>query len=81
MEGEGDEPAQMKARALNRADNWYCLSVKQQQGTEEVGYRTLWDYMNLSAVDRAVTTGNEIAESVSNYIRNYPEFMPPNLDS
>lgn len=56
-------------QALNWANNWYCLSVKQQQGGEEVGYRTLWDYMNLAAIARAVSAGNQIAESLSNFFQ------------
>jgi hypothetical protein len=27
-------------------ENWYALEVKQQQETGEVGYRTLWSYIN-----------------------------------
>lgn len=36
--------------SLLSAHSWYALEVKQQQETGEVGYRTLWYYLNLADI-------------------------------
>ena len=43
-------------------DNWFCLSVKQQQGEEEIGYRTFWDYANPGTIDQVATLGDRVVE-------------------
>lgn len=34
--------------ALVNTQNWYAMQVEQSQGIEKIGYRTFWDYVNLS---------------------------------
>jgi hypothetical protein len=67
--------------SLKGTDSWYCLSVKQQQETAEVGYRTLWDYMNLGAIASAVSAGNQIAASLSNFIEASADSIGEKLQS
>ncbi len=68
-------------QAFNYTENWYCLSVKQQQETEKVGYRTFWDHLNLSEINEAVSTGNKIIESLSSFIQEKTESLTSQLET
>lgn len=69
------------SQALNCTENWYCLSVKQEQGAEEVGYRTLWDYISLSAIAQGLSVGSQFFESLSNFIEDSSNSLVKELES
>ncbi len=51
--------------------SWLALSVKQSQESEEIGYRTLWDYLNPAAIARLGRGDSAIGEEISNAIANF----------
>lgn len=53
---------------LNYTENWYCLIVEQQQETDIIQYRTVWDYLKLSAAFNTLNGASEILQSLSNFI-------------
>lgn len=55
--------------SLILTENWYCLTVKQQQGEEEIGYRTVWDYIKLDKINQVADAGSYIVESLVNFIQ------------
>lgn len=69
------------SQALNCTENWYCLSVKQEQGAGEVGYRTLWDYINLSAIAKGITVGSQLADALSNFVQDSSKSLIAKLES
>ena len=69
------------AQGYNFTENWYCLSVKQLQETGEVGYRTFWDYMNLSQMNEVVSTGSKIVESLSSFIKETSEKLTSQVET
>jgi hypothetical protein len=60
---------------LLSTENWLALSVKQQQESSEIGYRTLWDYISPAALAQATTSGSseEIAEAITNFFKDWTE--------
>ncbi|MFP4101713.1 YbjN domain-containing protein [Coleofasciculus sp.] len=60
---------------LLSTENWLALSVKQQQESGEIGYRTLWDYISPAALAQATTSGSseEIAEAITNFFKDWTE--------
>ncbi|MEL7037561.1 MAG: YbjN domain-containing protein [Cyanobacteria bacterium J06592_8] len=40
-------------------ENWFCLSVRQTQGDENIGYSTLWDWANPETLEEFVNQGKE----------------------
>lgn len=69
------------SESVNYTENWYCLSVKQQQGTSEIGYRTLWDYANLSTINQIVNAGNEVAGYLTKLMKEIGDSLPVELQS
>ena len=69
------------SESANYTENWYCLSVKQQQGTSEIGYRTLWDYANLGTINQIVNAGNEVAGYLTKLMKEIGESLPVELQS
>lgn len=56
-------------QVLNSTDNWYCLIVEQQQETDVIQYRTLWDYLKLSAAFNTLNSASEVLQSLSNFLK------------
>jgi len=56
-------------RILNSTENWYCLTVEQQQETDVIQYRTVWDYLKLSAAFNTLNSASEVLESLSNFLK------------
>lgn len=54
---------------LNYTENWYCLIVEQQQETDIIQYRTVWDYLKLSAAFNTLNGASEILQSLSNFLK------------
>ncbi|CAD0227832.1 conserved hypothetical protein [Planktothrix agardhii] len=54
---------------LNYTENWYCLIVEQQQETDIIQYRTVWDYLKLSAAFNTLNSASEILQSLSNFLK------------
>ena len=61
---------------LLQQENWYCLSVKQTQDTGEVGYDTLWKYLNFATLDDPEMAGDAVADGIANFLQDAIE---PNL--
>jgi hypothetical protein len=58
---------------LLQAENWYCLSVKQQQGDKEVGFETFWNYVNPALLNNPETTSDQISEGIVNFVKYWTE--------
>ncbi|MEQ9668817.1 YbjN domain-containing protein [Coleofasciculus sp. G2-EDA-02] len=60
---------------LLSTENWLALSVKQQQESGEIAYRTLWDYISPAALAQATTSGSseEIAEAITTFFKDWTE--------
>ena len=69
------------SQAYNFTENWYCLSVKQQQETGEVGYKTLWHSIDFGKMSEALSTGNKVIESLSSFIQETTETFASQLES
>ncbi len=56
-------------------ESWLALSVKQQQESGEVGYRTLWSYISPQALAQATISdsGEGISEAVVNFFLEWTE--------
>lgn len=75
-----DLPADI-TQSCKFTENWYCLSVKQQQGTEEIGYRTVWDYINLSHINEVTFAGGKLVEALANFVRETSERFSSQLET
>lgn len=49
-------------------ENWLGLSVKQEQESEEAGYRTIWAYLSPSVIAQALTSSEENSELSVNFL-------------
>jgi hypothetical protein len=58
---------------LLSTDSWLALSVKQQQESGEIGYRTLWSYISPTALANATTSSDQIAQSIVNFFQDWAE--------
>ncbi|MGB3694722.1 MAG: YbjN domain-containing protein [Spirulinaceae cyanobacterium] len=56
-------------------ESWLALSVKQQQESGEIGYRTFWSYVSPQALAQASISdsGEEISEAVVNFFQEWTE--------
>jgi hypothetical protein len=52
-------------------ENWFCLSVKQQQDSGEVGYNTLWNYVNPAVLNQPGTSSDQIAEAITRFVADW----------
>ncbi|MBD2534950.1 YbjN domain-containing protein [Nostoc flagelliforme FACHB-838] len=52
-------------------ENWLCLSVKQQQDSGEIGYRTLWSYISPTALAHTATSSEEISQGIVNFFQDW----------
>ncbi len=51
-------------------ESWLALSVKQQQATGEVGYRTFWSYINLGLMLEKNASSEELTKGISNFFKD-----------
>ncbi|NET58186.1 MAG: YbjN domain-containing protein [Symploca sp. SIO2E6] len=56
---------------LLNTENWFCLSVKQQQESGETGYTTFWNYVNPAILNHPETASKQIAEGITNFAENW----------
>lgn len=49
---------------LLQTDSWFTLSVKQQQPSGEIQYRTLWSYLSPAALAQEVTSDGQISTAM-----------------
>lgn len=54
-------------------ESWLGLSVKQQQESGEIGYRTLWSYISLADIAQTTTTSEGISEGIVNFFKDWTE--------
>ncbi|WP_375471624.1 YbjN domain-containing protein [uncultured Nostoc sp.] len=54
-------------------ESWLGLSVKQQQESGEIGYRTLWSYISPENLTQTSTNGEGIAEGILNFFKDWTE--------
>lgn len=65
---ENSEPA---IHPLLYTENWFCLSVKQQQDSGEIGYTTFWNYVNPALLNQPEASGDRITEGIANFIKDW----------
>lgn len=58
---------------LLSTESWLALSVKQQQQSGEVGYRTLWSYISPENLAQTVNPGEEIAQGIIDFFQDWTE--------
>ncbi|HEY9782972.1 MAG TPA: YbjN domain-containing protein [Leptolyngbyaceae cyanobacterium] len=56
---------------LLSTESWLALSVKQQQESGEIGYRTLWSYISPNDLAQTATSGEGIAEGIINFFQDW----------
>ncbi|MEA5602728.1 YbjN domain-containing protein [Nostoc sp. UHCC 0252] len=54
-------------------ESWLGLSVKQQQESGEIGYRTLWSYISPENLAQISTSGEGITEGIVNFFKDWTE--------
>ncbi|MEH2342289.1 MULTISPECIES: hypothetical protein [unclassified Nostoc] len=54
-------------------ESWLGLSVKQQQESGEIGYRTLWSYISPENIAQTNVSGEGIAEGIVNFFKDWTE--------
>ncbi|MHC5598380.1 MAG: type III secretion system chaperone family protein [Nostoc sp.] len=54
-------------------ESWLGLSVKQQQESGEIGYRTLWSYITPENIAKTGASGEGIAEGIVNFFKDWTE--------
>ncbi|WP_448265168.1 YbjN domain-containing protein [Nostoc sp. DSM 114159] len=54
-------------------ESWLGLSVKQQQESGEIGYRTLWSYISPENITQTNVSGEGIAEDIVNFFKDWTE--------
>lgn len=62
-----------KSESPLHTENWLCLSVKQQQETEEVGFTTFWHDINPALLNNPNTTSDQLAEGITNFVKTWTE--------
>lgn len=70
---EAENEIKPSIASLLNTESWLCLSVKQTQDQQEVGFNTFWNYVNFSHLDNDLTKEEEIAEGVFNFVKDYAE--------
>lgn len=58
---------------LLSTESWLALSVKQQQASGEVGYSTLWSYLNPAKISAGETSKEEISAALTNFFQDWTE--------
>ncbi|MBN3939315.1 YbjN domain-containing protein [Nostoc sp. NMS9] len=54
-------------------ESWLGLSVKQQQESGEIGYRTLWSYISPENIAQTSTNSEGIAEGIVKFFKDWTE--------
>lgn len=54
-------------------ENWLALSVTQQLDSGEIGYNTLWNYINPSALAAGEIDSEEVGTAVAKFFANWTE--------
>ncbi|MFN6525457.1 YbjN domain-containing protein [Nostoc sp. ChiSLP03a] len=54
-------------------ESWLGLSVKQQQESGEIGYRTFWSYISPENIAQTNVSGEGIAEGIVNFFKDWTE--------
>jgi hypothetical protein len=54
-------------------ESWLGLSVKQQQESGEIGYRTLWCYISPENLSQTSASGERITEGIVNFFKDWTE--------
>ena len=54
-------------------ETWLGLSVKQQQELGEIGYSTIWAYINPSTLASGATSSEEMNQAVANFFKEWTE--------
>ncbi|MDJ0620578.1 MAG: YbjN domain-containing protein [Calothrix sp. MO_192.B10] len=58
---------------LLQTESWLCLSVKQVQDSNEVGYKTFWGYVNPANLYQTVAGGEQILSGVAGFLEKWIE--------
>ena len=58
---------------LLQTESWLCLSVKQVQASNEVGYKTFWGYVNPANLYQTVAVGGKILEGAAGFFERWFE--------
>ncbi|NEO56924.1 MAG: YbjN domain-containing protein [Okeania sp. SIO3B5] len=61
----------LSSNPLLNTENWFCLSVKQDQDSGETGYTTFWNYVNPTILNHPETAREQIAEGITNFAENW----------
>ena len=56
-----------ESNSLLNSENWFCLSVKQQQEAEVTGYATFWSDVSPAFLAHTETTSEQIAEGITQW--------------
>jgi hypothetical protein len=68
---ENPENPEFSIHPLLYTENWFCLSVKQQQDSGEVGYTTFWNYVNPALLNQSDASSDQIAEGITNFFKDW----------
>jgi hypothetical protein len=66
-----EENPESSLHPLLYTENWFCLSVKQQQDTGETGYTTFWNYVNPAMLNQPEASSDRIASGISDFIKDW----------
>jgi hypothetical protein len=61
---------------LLKTENWFALSIKQQQETGEVGYRTLWYYINPTQLLQNNLSNEAITAGMISFFQDHHQSQP-----
>jgi hypothetical protein len=59
--------------SLLDTQNWFCLSVKQIQDNQEVGFKTFWSYVNFSNLEKQENWEEQISKEILNFVNDLTE--------
>ncbi|MEM6254099.1 MAG: YbjN domain-containing protein [Cyanobacteria bacterium P01_D01_bin.156] len=62
-------------------ENWYCRSVRQQQGEETVGYTTLWAYTTPQITEPLINSGSDALEQLSTLLNKAKTAVQTEIDA
>lgn len=68
---ETEPPSPSSSDTFLNTENWFCLSVKQEQDSGETGYTTFWNYVNPAILNHPETASEQIAEGITNFAENW----------
>ncbi|MGB3191267.1 MAG: YbjN domain-containing protein [Limnoraphis sp.] len=63
---------------LLETENWLALSVKQQQNSGEIGYRTFWSYVSSQTLNGNSISSEELSENITRF---FTDVVGGSLDS